>query len=611
MPRLTSLLLCFIVVASCARAQDPAERDQNREPDPAQLRERDRIRVNQLGFATGAPKAAVVVDSAATTFAVVDLARRDTVLRGQLGPARAWALSGETVRVARFDSLARPGRYAVVVPGVGASHPFVVEPAPLGALARAAIKGFYFQRVSEPLDARWAGPWVRPAGHPDDSVVVHPSAASPGRPAGTVISAPGGWYDAGDYNKYIVNSGISTATLLSIVEHDSAYAESLDVAIPERGGALPDVLDEALVNVRWMMRMQDPADGGVYHKLTNAAFGPLDEMPHEATRPTRYVVQKGTAAALDFAAVAAQASRISRRYPRALPGLADSLLVAARRAWGWARLHPDSVYDQARMNRLHDPDVSTGDYGDRRFDDERRWAAAELWATTREDSFLVAAIPTARDTATVPGWPNVGTLGLYTLLHHRATLPRTVDVQGLERMLLDLARPLAGHAQSSPYAVPMGITPRDFAWGSSAVAANQGIVLVQAWRLTRDTMYLNAARSAMDWLLGRNATGYSFVTGFGGRQPMAPHHRPSVGDTVRAPVPGLLVGGPNPGQQDKCAGYPSPLPARSYVDHECSYAANEIAINWNAPLAWLAAALDAIDRDDARRPRSGAARAAR
>ena len=594
MPRLTRFFIAFVSLATSAHAQDAS----------------DAIRINQLGFALRAPKAAVVVDSVATRFAVVDLARGDTVVRGRLGPAARWDLSGEVVRVARFDALARPGRYAVVVPGVGRSHPFVVDTAPLGALVRAAMKGFYYQRASVPLDARWAGRWARAAGHPDDSVVVHPSAAGPGRPAGTVIRAPGGWYDAGDYNKYVVNSGISTASLLTIVERYPAWADSLRVDIPEQGGALPDVLDEALVNVRWMMAMQDPNDGGVYHKLTNAVFGPLDETPQAASRPVRYVVQKSTAATLDFAAVMAQASRVVRRSPRASLGLADSLLNAARRAWQWAELHPDSTYVQARMNARYAPQVLTGDYGDLHLDDERRWAAAELFLTTRDTSFLAAAVPWPGDSATLPGWPNVGTLGLWSLVEARASLPARVDTAALVRMAVALARPLAERARKSPYAVPIG-GRRDFVWGSSAVAANQGIALVEAWRLTRDSTYLRAAYSALDYLLGRNATGYSFVTGLGARTPMAPHHRPSQSDTVVAPVPGLLVGGPNPGQQDHCAGYTTRLPARAYLDDACSYSTNEIAINWNAPLAWLAAALDAEDRAGASRVRKETAGAPR
>ncbi|NUQ21065.1 MAG: endoglucanase, partial [Gemmatimonadaceae bacterium] len=143
----------------------------------------------------------------------------------------------------------------------------------------------------------------------------------------------------------------------------------------------------------------------------------------------------------------------------------------------------------------------------------------------------------------------------------------------------------------------------DWSWGSNGVAANEGVALLQAFRLTADSSYLDAAVAALDYLLGRNPTGYSFVTGYGAKTPHSPHHRPSASDTVAAPVPGLLVGGPNPGQQDRCAGYPSRLPALSYLDDVCAYASNEIAINWNAPFAYLALAIDAIyNHGTARRP---------
>ena len=134
------------------------------------------------------------------------------------------------------------------------------------------MKGFYFQRVSTPLESKYAGPWARPAGHPDDKVEVHPSATSTQLPAGTIISSPGGWYDAGDYNKYVVNSGITMGTLLSAYEDFPAYFDTLNTNIPESGNRLPDILDEVLVNLRWMLTMQDPGDGGVYHKCTNASF---------------------------------------------------------------------------------------------------------------------------------------------------------------------------------------------------------------------------------------------------------------------------------------------------------------------------------------------------
>lgn len=134
-------------------------------------------------------------------------------------------------------------------------------------VARAALKAYYYQRMSTPLPEEYAGQWARPMGHPDDEVLVHPSAASEARPEGTTISAPRGWYDAGDFNKYVVNSGISTYTLLALYEHYPDVAAGLTSSIPESGNGVPDVLDEALWNLRWMLDMQAP-DGGVYHKLT-------------------------------------------------------------------------------------------------------------------------------------------------------------------------------------------------------------------------------------------------------------------------------------------------------------------------------------------------------
>src|SRR5690606_16621024 len=156
-------------------------------------------------------------------------------------------------------------------------------------------------------------------GHPDSQVLVHASAASDKRPEGTVISSARGWYDAGDYNKYIVNSGITMGTLLSGYEDFPEYWNSISLNIPESKNQVPDLLDEVLWNLRWMLTMQDPHDGGVYHKLTNSKFDSM-VMPHEATN-IRYVVQKSTGATLDFAAVMAQSARVYKKFEAQFPGL--------------------------------------------------------------------------------------------------------------------------------------------------------------------------------------------------------------------------------------------------------------------------------------------------
>ncbi|MES2152855.1 MAG: glycoside hydrolase family 9 protein [Pseudomonadota bacterium] len=544
----------------------------------------DAIRVNQLGFAPDAGKLAVVPEGAADSFAVI-AADGAIVLRGPLGAPASWAPAQETVRVADFSALVTPGRYHILVDGLPASAPFEVQRQAYRALNAAALKGYYFNRAGLALAARHAGVYARAAGHPDTQVLVHASAASGARPEGSVIASPKGWYDAGDYNKYVVNSGIATYTLLAAWEHFPAYFKTQQTNIPETGNGMPDILNEALWNLEWMLSMQDPNDGGVYHKLTNKQFDAM-VMPALATT-ARYVVQKTTAAALDFAAVMATASRVFQPYGRTLPGMSARMLAAAEAAWAWAQANPAQLYRQPA-------DIVTGEYGDATLDDEFAWAAAELFIVTGKDSYY-RAVKAEQLQATVPTWDDVRSLAWISLAHHRRHLAPIADQGLIVRRIETLAASLRGAWRDSAYRVAMQ-TP-DFVWGSNAVVLNQAMMLLQAYRIGGQPDDLRAAQSALDYVLGRNATGMSFVTGYGARTPQHPHHRPSQADGVAEPVPGLLVGGPQPGQQDKgqCGeGYQSALPARSYLDQVCSYASNEIAINWNAPLVYVTAALDAL-----------------
>ena len=168
------------------------------------------IRLNQIGFYPKGPKYAIAVGAAGNVFHLISTTRADTVYTGALGTAQTWSHSGETVKLINFTAFQESGEYALVVPGLGQSHPFVIKEYVHQNLSAAAIKGFYFQRASTALSTQYAGKWQRPAGHLDTQVWVHASAATAARPENTIISSSKGWYDAGDYNKYIVNSGIST-----------------------------------------------------------------------------------------------------------------------------------------------------------------------------------------------------------------------------------------------------------------------------------------------------------------------------------------------------------------------------------------------------------------
>lgn len=109
------------------------------------------------------------------------------------------------------------------------------------------------------------------------------------------------------------------------------------------------------------------------------------------------------------------------------------------------------------------------------------------------------------------------------------------------------------------------------------------------YALTKDSKYRQAALSTLDYFFGRNATGYCYLTGFGTQRGMNIHHRISAADNIKEPVPGLVAGGANKGQEDAefVPAYASNIPDESYQDNVGSYASNEIAINWNAYLVSL------------------------
>ncbi|MEO5564438.1 MAG: glycoside hydrolase family 9 protein, partial [Chitinophagaceae bacterium] len=188
-----------------------------------------RIKLNQLGYYPYAQKVAIVTGEVASDkFYITSTNCRDTVFTGTLGQEKQSAYSSTKTRIADFSTITKNGSYVVCIPGIGHSYVFEINNDVIRSAAISTLKGYYYQRASMPLEEKYAGKWHRSVGHPDNIVYVHSSAATKERPEGTVISSPGGWYDAGDYNKYIVNSGITMGTLLSVYEDFPAYFKQLN-----------------------------------------------------------------------------------------------------------------------------------------------------------------------------------------------------------------------------------------------------------------------------------------------------------------------------------------------------------------------------------------------
>jgi endoglucanase len=325
--------------------------------------------------------------------------------------------------------------------------------------------------------------------------------------------------------------------------------------------------------------MQDPTDGGVYHKLTNKEFGGFT-MPDKATEP-RYVVYKTTAAALDFTATMAMASRVfAKSEDSEIKELGKTCLNAARKAYAWALANPKIYYKNPA-------DIKTGEYGDITLGDENFWAASEL-GLAENNVALISIKEMKEQEMMVPSWDSVGMLGVISMALTENTNASELKKEA-QKMVIAFADKLVGKSETLPYKVSLDF----FKWGSNSDVSNLAIIKLVAFKITSDKKYIASIQSDVDYILGRNATGYCFVTGFGGKQVMNIHHRPSGADGIPEPYPGMLAGGPNTITFADCPEIVrSKFPAKSYVDLECSYSTNEMAINWNAPFFFLMGAMD-------------------
>lgn len=534
---------------------------------------------NQVGFLTKSQKQMAVIGAEGEDI-VFKSASGTEVLKVKVPEAQTWEPAGDTAAsLVDFSEIQTAGTYQAYVKDEAVGHPIVIADDALEDATKASIKFFYFQRASMELTEEYAGIYAREAGHPDTSVKYHASTGKTDTEA--TFNGSKGWYDAGDYGKYIVNSGITTYTLLQLYQHNKAYFETLNLNIPESGNKVPDILDEIRWNLDWMLTMQDE-DGGVFHKLTTKQFAGM-VMPAKATAQ-RYAIGKGIEATWNFAAVMTLASEIYKPFDSEF---AKACIDAAQKAVVWATANPYASYEQPS-------DVGTGTYTGAVAWAAKMWTLIEMYRLSSNPDILdeIKELPVARRKASLPNWQNSYLLGIYTI----ATNPDIFEkdlVDTATAIIVETADSYLKGLDNNGYGI--ALNKGDFNWGSNGTASNKGMLLIHAYILTKDAKYLDAANGIVDYVLGRNPLDLSYLTGYGVNQVMKPHHRPSQSDGIDAPVPGMIAGGPNSGATDCAKKFVDPnAAAKSYYDNSCSYATNEVAINWNAPFAYLIGSVQAI-----------------
>lgn len=546
------------------------------------------VRLNTLGYLPAARKQASVARPA-ERFVVVSTADDTPVLAGKLsGPIRN-PDTGEDLFTADFSALNEPGEYRLRVEGVGESDPFRIAADLYLEPYRLASRAMYLMRCGTAVRGENSGhEFHHAACHLEDGRldrVVDRNVPELERQR----DATGGWHDAGDYNKYVVNSGVTVGSMLRAWHDFQPQVERIELDIPESGGPLPDLLAEVKWELEWLLKMQAD-DGAVYHKVSADNYSGY-VLPEDEREP-RFFGEWGTQATASFVAMMAAASREMRPYD---PDFADRCLAAAKKSYLFLRSHPE--YRRPSQDGFRTVGYDNIDHTDW---SARLWAAAEVWEATGDPAALkdfetraTSLRPPTRSWLPQRGeegvpsqyrlqrefdanwdWSNPHNLGLLVYLESKRGGRDEKLVEDVREDLIRCADQIVAARDAHGYARPLG---RRYFWGCNGTVARQTVLLEAARRVDARPEYRAATLDAVNHLLGRNPFGRSYVTGVGSQPPRYPHDRRSASDDLDGAWPGYLVGGPHPRAVD-------------WRDEQDDYRTNEIAINWNSALIYALAA---------------------
>ncbi len=567
-----------------------------------------KVMVNQLGYPLGATKIGVVIDSATSpgTIEVVNSAGTTVWTGGQTVVRAADQNSGDAVHHADFSGFATAGggyRLRVTLGGTAFdSESFSIGDDILDQtrLAAAVIKGFTWKRSGIAVAA---DPEFNIPGHAISHAADVAVPAYEGWSSAT-FDVGGGWYDAGDFGKYLESHTAATWQLGNLFERQRGRQdpngntiEALSLGIND--SPLPDVLDELAWGTRWVRGMLPNPTTHISNptfldlasnKVADQNWAPFVRYEDDPA-PSRRAMGPSTSATHSAARNMAMVSRLLRPYGT-VPTIvdmdgtnnltaaqyADKLWEGAKEAFGRATgKHPDFpdyVGAQASNMLLSDLDFSqspgfnngSGGYGDEDMLDDELAAAVELYLTACERGDATAVntyrpIVTGHPYYKVAGqcdWGSERKLGdedgeengcslLSLLTVHDAVctgafaLP-AADIAEMKANLLTYVDEVLVNisGQNYPFYAPDGSR---VVWGSNSTQAGYIVALTAAYEHSGNKQYLDAAFRLFDYLLGVNPVKTSYVIGFGDAAEEFTHDRAMI--ATNSFVRGTLVGGPH------------------------------------------------------------------
>lgn len=528
-----------------------------------------KVFVDQCGYMPEAKKLVTICTDAPVDFSVFRMNSEEAPFKGRAEKKVISAAQGETDYIADISAVKEPGVYGIRAGKAGESDFFVVGDTVYEECLRKTLYMFYLHRCGQELSREHAGDYAHPSCHDTEALIYGTSEKK---------EVNGGWHDAGDYGRYVGPGAMAVVQLLMAYEAYDRLGQLCETPVAEES-VFPPILEEIKYELDWMLKMQNEK-GELYHKVTCRNFCGY-VMPEKETDELVISPPSVTATA-DFAAACAMAIRFYEPYDKEY---AHILEKASRKAY-------EAMKQMDMPGGFKNPEgIVTGEYGDACDEDERYFAAAALYKAFGEEGYRRDFEEIAsRKIYEGYGWEDMGSYGNMAYLSSGHDVDKAVKAR-IEASIKKRGEDLYQTSRNDGYGV--SLKKEEYIWGSNLLVANNGIQLLDAYHLTGDKKYYEAAWEQLHYLLGRNPMGVCYVTGIGAQPVMRPHHRPSI--AVGKAMPGMLSGGPCDWMADELAkdlleGKSVP-PAKCFLDMMGSYSTNEITIYWNSALICLMAGL--------------------
>ena len=515
------------------------------------------VQLNSLGFLPQQSKKASIVGDA-KSFVIKSVSDQSTVFKGEVSKPVFQKDVDQNVSVADFSSVIKDGKYYLETDKGFKSIEFEISPKVYNQAFYTSMRGFYLWRCGTAVEGIHNGiHYAHPACHLDDGYEDYQGKPDQRR------NGTGGWHDAGDYGKYVVNAGITVGMMFMAWDQFQNDLKKFKLDLPETAKGYPDFLKELKWETDWLLTMQyTDGSGKVSHKLTRKNFEPFCKA--EDDKEKRYFTDWSSAAVADFVAMMAQASRYFEPFDKAY---SQKCLAAAQLSYKFLKENPkDKGFVQGEFK--------TGGYQTSDPDD-RLWAAAEMWETTGNAEFLkdFEAQATSENFKIDEDWDwgDVSNMGMFQYVLSKKSGKNPEILKTIQKNIVEVANKIVTNANSDVYARPLV----RYYWGCNGTIARQVLNLQVANRIAPDKAYIQTSLDAIAHIFGRNYYNRSFVTGLGINPAMNPHDRRSGSDNEVQPWPGYIVGGGSK--------------ATEWHDKQEDYTTNEIAINWQGALVYALA----------------------